>query len=89
MVRDVRGAAQVRCPDALLTMRELGRVVRMAACSWFETARRTAQVRRRECASSPRGIELAEGAVAIAEEIEPTWRPDFGLASRQRLRCAR
>jgi hypothetical protein len=43
----------------------------------------------------PRGLcypnigGLAEGAAAIAEEIEPARRADFGLAPRQRLRRAR
>ena len=29
-----------------------------------------------------RDTGLAEGAEAIAEQIEPTWRADFGFASR-------
>lgn len=43
----------------------------------------------------PRGLcyrnigGLAERPAAIAEEIEPARRPDFGLAARERLRRAR
>ena len=36
-----------------------------------------------------RDTGLAEGAEAVAEEIESAWRPDFGFASGKRLRCIR
>ena len=53
---------------------------RMAACSWFETAQARLLAMR---------ALAAERAEAIAEEIEPARRADFGLASRERLRRAR